>query len=78
MKIKLLQKNIVERSAMKAPPKKSALDGIVNQAATGAVANEIMNEMQRDKGVDKVYENESRYQISLHRLDDTNVSRLER
>jgi hypothetical protein len=73
VRIKLLQKNIVERTAMKAPPKKSALDGVVNQAATADVENEIFNEMQRDKGLDKVFENESRYQITLHRLDVTNA-----
>ena len=73
VRIRLLQKNIVARSATKAPPKKSALDGTVNQSSTAAVENEILNEMRHNSGEDVVYENESRYQIVLHRLDATNT-----
>jgi len=73
VRIKLLEKNIVARAASKGPPKKSALDGNVNQASTAAVENEILNEMRHNSGDDIVYENQSRYQIVLHRLDVTNA-----
>ena len=63
---KLLEEKIIEHSAMKAPPKKSALEGEVNAAATQAIANEILNEMQRNSGGDKVQEDVSRYQVTVH------------
>jgi hypothetical protein len=64
---RLLERRIVTRSAMKAPPKKSALDGEVNQAATMDIANEMLNEMQRNAGGDTVEEDESRYQVSIRK-----------
>ena len=70
---KMLESKFVERTAMKAAPKKSALDGEVNAAATGAVANEILNEMQRNAGGDTVTEDVSRYQVTVH-LPETPVS----
>ncbi len=63
---KMLESKFIERSAMKAAPKKSALDGEVNAAATGAIANEILNEMQRNSGGDTVTEDVSRYQVTVH------------
>jgi hypothetical protein len=65
--VQLLESRFVERQAMKGPPKKSAFDGPINQAATPAIANEILNEIQRDRGGDKVIENVSRYQVALRR-----------
>ncbi|HSY20048.1 MAG TPA: PQQ-binding-like beta-propeller repeat protein [Candidatus Acidoferrales bacterium] len=65
----LLEEKIVERTAMKAPPKKSALDGDVNAAHTGEIANEMLNEMQRNSGGDTVQEDESRYQVIVHLPD---------
>ncbi len=62
---RLLESRFVERQVMKAPPKKSALDGPVSVTATAEVANEILNEIQRDRGGDKVLEDESRYQVTL-------------
>jgi hypothetical protein len=64
---KLLEKKIVERQAMKAPPKKSALEGTVNQSATVAIANEIFNEFAREAtgGVEK--EDVSRYEVIIKR-----------
>ncbi len=70
---KLLEEKITERSAMKAAPKKSALEGEVNAAATGAIANEMLNEMQRNAGGDKVVEDESRYQVTVHLPDAPEV-----
>ena len=63
---KLLEERTETRTAMKAPPKKSALDGTVNAAHTGEIANEILNEMQRNAGGDTVSEDVSRYQVTVH------------
>ena len=61
----LLEEKIVARSAMKAPPKKSALDGAVSVTQTAEVANEILNEIQRSRGGDMVEEDESRYRVTV-------------
>ncbi len=63
---RLLEPHLVTRSAVKAPSKKSALDGDVNAGKTTEVANELLNEMQRNNGGDTVTEDESRYQVSVH------------
>ena len=63
---KLLERKIVEHNAMKAPPKKSALDGNVSVTATAEVANELLNEMQREGGGGTVREDVSRYRVKLH------------
>jgi PQQ-like domain len=64
--IRLLEEKIVSRTAMKAPAKKSALDGDLNATRTADVANEILNDMQRSRGGDTVEEDESLYQITIH------------
>ncbi|HEY0456159.1 MAG TPA: B-box zinc finger protein, partial [Verrucomicrobiae bacterium] len=46
--VKLLEQKTVERKVMKAPPKKSALDGNVTAGNSMSAANEVLNEMQRD------------------------------
>ncbi|MGA2854057.1 MAG: B-box zinc finger protein, partial [Verrucomicrobiota bacterium] len=72
--VRLLESHIVTREAMKAPPAKSALDsgnvGVMNETAA---VNEQLNEMQRNRGGDKVSEDESLYQVSLRR-PDSNVA----
>jgi hypothetical protein len=67
--VRLLEERMVERVAMKAPPKKSALDGDVNVTQTMEIANELLNEMQRNRGGDKVYEDESRFLVTVHDMD---------
>jgi hypothetical protein len=69
---KLLEEKIVTRVAMKAPPAKSALDGPVNVTKTVDVANEILNEMQRNAGGDTIEEDESRYLVKLSSADGKN------
>ncbi len=66
MTSQMTEKNIVSRSAAKAPPKKSALDGPVNAAATMDIANELLNEMSRNAGGDIVRENHSKYKVKIH------------
>jgi hypothetical protein len=65
--VKLLEAKTIERVAMKAAPKKSALEGTVNQAATVAIANEIFNEFAREAtgGVER--EDASRYEVTIQR-----------
>ncbi|HEV2453064.1 MAG TPA: PQQ-binding-like beta-propeller repeat protein [Verrucomicrobiae bacterium] len=64
----LIKENIVERDAMRAPPKHSALDnpnvGLANETAA---VNEQLNELQRNSGGGTVTEDESIYQIVLRR-----------
>jgi hypothetical protein len=65
--VKLLESHIVTHEAMKPPPKpgKSALDGNVTVAKTMEVANEFLNEMQRERGGGVVQEDESRYAVTV-------------
>src|SRR5688572_6942628 len=63
--VELLESRMMERSAMKAAPAKSALDGPVSVTATTDVANEILNEMQRERGGGTVMEDQSRYQVTV-------------
>src|SRR5262249_16007905 len=66
--VKLIEEKSERRQAMKAPPKLYALYGPITQPATAAIANETLNEMQRERteGVEIV--DVSRYQITLRRL----------
>jgi len=66
---KMLEEKFTTRTAMKAAPKKSALEGEVNASKTADIANELLNEMQRNAGGDTVEENESRYQVTVHLPD---------
>jgi hypothetical protein len=67
--VRLLERKVIHHSAMKAPPKKSALEGNVTAAQSMEVANEILNEMQRSRGGDTVSEDVSRYQVTIRRPD---------
>jgi len=69
LSFRLLESKTVQRKAMKDPPKKSALDGPINQSATAAIANELLNEISRERGGDVVEEDVSRYQVTLRRTD---------
>jgi len=70
----LLEEKFISHEAMKAPPKKSALDGDLNVSKTMDAANEILNEMQRSRGGSTVEEDVSRYQVALRRPDSTGPS----
>ncbi len=69
--VRLLEEHIVTREAMQAPPKKSALDGDLTVANETEAANEMLNEMRRNSGGGNVSEDQSRYQVILHRPDST-------
>jgi hypothetical protein len=73
--VRLLERRMVTREAMKAPPTKSVLNsGDLNVTKTADVANEILNEMQRSRGGDTVEEDESRYQVAIRRPDSTGTA----
>jgi len=65
MTVKLIEARRVEHSAMKAPPAKSVLEGNLNAAKSLEAANELLNEMQRARGGDKVLEDLSRNEVTL-------------
>jgi endogenous inhibitor of DNA gyrase (YacG/DUF329 family) len=72
--VRMLEEHIVTREAMKAPPKKSLLDS--GNGGTGnemTAVNEQLNEMQRNSGNSTVSEDQSRYQVSLHRPDSSDT-----
>ena len=72
--VRLLEEHIVTREAMKAPPKKSLLDsGNVSTGNETTAVNEQLNEMQRNSGNTSVSEDQSRYQVTLHRPDSTDT-----
>ncbi len=64
----MVQANIVEREAVKAPPKKSALsDPTLGTANEKDAVNEQLNDIQRTTGGDKVTEDLSTYQVAIRR-----------
>jgi hypothetical protein len=63
---RMLEEHIVTHSAMQAPTGKSVLNGDLTGAKTTAVANEILNDMQRNAGGDTITEDDSRYQVTVH------------
>ncbi len=71
--VKLLESRIVTREAMKPPPAKSVLDGNLTVSKTTELANEILNQAQRDRGGAVVREDESRYLATLRRSDTAEV-----
>jgi hypothetical protein len=63
----LVEKNLVEREAMKAPPKKTVMDsGNLTVANEGDALNEQLNEMQRNVS-STVTEDDSIYQVTVRR-----------
>jgi hypothetical protein len=65
LSVRLLERRILARSAVKAPPAKSALNGSLSVNNTAEAANEILNDMQRERGGDIVQEDQSRYRVKL-------------
>jgi hypothetical protein len=65
---RLIKQNIVERNAMRAPPKHSALDNPnLSMANETAAINDQLNEMQRNYGGSTVTEDDSTYDVVLRR-----------
>jgi hypothetical protein len=64
---KVLEAKVVTRSAMKAGPARSALDGSLTAGNSSDAANEILNDLQRSRGGDVVQEDLSRYEVIVSR-----------
>jgi hypothetical protein len=64
---RMIKENLVERDAMRAPPKHSALDGDVNMANETEAVNEQLNEIQRNNGGGTVMEDQSTYKVVIRR-----------
>jgi hypothetical protein len=62
-RVRLLESRLVEHKAMKDAPAKSVLSGDLTAAQSTEYANEMLNEMQRQRGGDTVTEDLSRYQV---------------
>ena len=59
---------------MRAKPRKSALDNPnLTISQTADVANDTLNEMQRNNGGDTVSEDDSRYQVTIHIPNSTDI-----
>lgn len=67
--VKLLESRLTTRVAMKAPPTNRVLDGNLTAGQGVEAENELLNDMQRANGGDKVTEDNSRYQITVLRPD---------
>ena len=58
---------------MKDKPARSALESNPSVTNTAAIANEILNDMQRENGGDTISEDVSRYQVTVHRPETKDV-----
>ena len=67
--VRLLEKRVTTRVAMKAPPAKPVVTGDLTAGQGVDAENEILNDMQRANGGDKVTEDNSRYQLTVRRPD---------
>jgi len=67
--VKLLESRITARAAMKPAPAKSVLNGNLTTGNTADLANEMLNEQQRSRGGEVVQEDESRYLVTVRRMD---------
>jgi hypothetical protein len=71
---RMVEEHIVSHSAMKAAPARSALENNPSVGNSMQVANEILNEMQRRHGGENVTEDQSRYEVVIHRPEAKDVA----
>jgi PQQ-like domain len=72
--VKLLESRIIARAAMKPAPAKSVLDGNLTVGKTADLANEMLNEQQRSRGGGVVQDDESRYLVTIRRMEAPGAS----
>jgi len=63
--VRLVEARITNRAAMTAPAPKSVAEGNPGLGKSAEMSNEVLNEMQRDRGGETVREDESRYLVTL-------------
>ncbi len=64
---RLIERKVISHSTISPRPAKSVLEGPVNVTQSTEVANEILNEMQRERGGGVIEEDVSRYSVTLRR-----------
>jgi outer membrane protein assembly factor BamB len=69
LSVRLLEQHITTREAMKPAPAKSVADGNLTVSKTADLSNEMLNDMQRERGGEVVHEDQSRYEVTLRRAD---------
>jgi hypothetical protein len=69
LSVRLLEQRITTRAAMKPSPAKSVVDGNLTLSKTADLSNEMLNDMQRERGGEVEHEDESRYAVTLRRAD---------
>jgi outer membrane protein assembly factor BamB len=62
---RMLERKTIAHSTMSQRPAKSVLDGALNVTQSAEVANEMLNDMQRERGGGVVEEDVSRYAVGL-------------
>ena len=67
--VRLLEERIVPRAVMSASPTGSPREGNLAGARNAGLANEILNDMQRERGGEVVPEDASRYLVTLRRAE---------
>jgi len=67
LRTKVLEAQIVSRTAMRAGAAKSTLDGTLTAGNSMAAANDQLNELQRSRGGDVIQEDLSRYEVTVRR-----------
>jgi hypothetical protein len=67
--VKLLESRMTTRDAMKPAPARPAFNGNLSLGNVADVSNEMLNNAQRERGGEVVQVDESRYQVTLQRLD---------
>jgi hypothetical protein len=70
---KVLEQRGTTVKVMKDKPAHSALESNPSVTNTAAIANEILNDMQRENGGDTISEDVSRYQVTVHRPEAKDV-----
>ena len=70
---KLLESRGRTHKVMKDKPAHSALESNPSVTNTEAIANEILNDMQRENGGDTASDDISRYEVTVHRADAKDV-----
>jgi putative pyrroloquinoline-quinone binding quinoprotein len=64
---RLVEQRLVAREAMKPAPGKSALQGNVSASKSMEIANEFLNELQRERGGGVVQDDLSRYEVTVRK-----------
>jgi hypothetical protein len=65
MSLRLVEAHVIQHNAMKAAPTRSAFGGAGVGLDTTEASNELLNQVQRERGGEAIEEDMSRYQVTL-------------